>query len=358
MQTMDTFLPPIEHPRGLTMKLAYHFMRKQFGKVLTPVKVHSARLPAAFGMFYGKIGKLDKKLALSPEMVLLIRHQVARINVCEFCMDIGRAFAIQTKNMNQAKFDALGDYRTNMLFTEAERAALDYVTELTKEKKANRETFDRMARHYSEREICEIVWLVASEHLYNMTNIGLNIHSDMLCDISLKKMKPNLPHDAKITPFLWFNDQAEEAAKFYISIFKKSKILNVARYSKEAANRSGRPPGSVMTVVFEIEGQRFIALNGGPYFKFNEAVSFVVNCKNQAELDRFWKKLTAGGEEGQCGWLKDKYGVSWQIVPSVIGELLSSNNAARTTRVMEALLQMRKLDIKALQKAYDGGRKA
>jgi predicted 3-demethylubiquinone-9 3-methyltransferase (glyoxalase superfamily) len=161
----------------------------------------------------------------------------------------------------------------------------------------------------------------------------------------------------KITPFLWFDDQAEEAAKFYTSIFKKSKIVNVVRYSKEAANKSGRPPGSVMTVVFEIEGQRFIALNGGPYFKFNEAVSFVVNCKNQAEVDRFWKKLSAGGEESQCGWLKDKFGLSWQIVPSMIGKLLSGKDSTRTTRVMQALLQMRKLDIKALKKAYEGARK-
>jgi alkylhydroperoxidase family enzyme len=185
-QTMDTFLPPIEHPHGLIMKLAYFFTRRQFGKVLTPIKVHSARLPAAFGMFYGKVGQLDKKLTLPPELALLIREQVARLNVCLFCMDIGRAFSIKT-SMNQAKFDALEQYRTSDLFTEAERAALDYATELTKEKKVSPETFARMARHYSEREICEIVWLVASEHLYNITNLGLNIHSDMLCDISRRQ---------------------------------------------------------------------------------------------------------------------------------------------------------------------------
>jgi alkylhydroperoxidase family enzyme len=185
-QTMDTFLPPIENPHGLMMKLAYYFTRKQFGKVLTPVKVFSARLPSAFGLFAAKIGKLDKKLTLSPEMILLIRHQVARLNVCLFCMDIGRAITIQA-SMNEAKFDALDEYLISSLFTEAERAALDYVTELTKDKKVNPDTFARMARHYSEREICEIVWLVASEHVYNMTNIGLNIHSDMLCDISRKK---------------------------------------------------------------------------------------------------------------------------------------------------------------------------
>ncbi|MGH7952596.1 MAG: carboxymuconolactone decarboxylase family protein [Limisphaerales bacterium] len=181
--TMDTFLPPIERPPGLAMKLAYYFTRKQFGKVLTPLKVYSARLPAAFGMFYGKVAKLDKKLTLPTEIAFLIREQVARINVCLFCMDIGRAFAVKA-TMNEAKFDALNEYKTNSLFSDKERAALDYVTELTKEKKVSPETFANLSRHFSEREICEIVWLVASEHLYNMTNIGLNIHSDMLCDIS------------------------------------------------------------------------------------------------------------------------------------------------------------------------------
>jgi len=183
---METFLPPIERPAGLILKLAYYFTRRQFGKVLTPLKVHSARLPAAFGLFYAKIGKLDRKLTLPPEMVMLIREQVARINVCLFCMDIGRSFTIKA-SMNQAKFDALEQYSTSALFTEAERAALDYVTELTKEKRVHTDTFARLAHYFSEREICEIVWLVASEHVYNMTNIGLNIHSDMLCDISRTK---------------------------------------------------------------------------------------------------------------------------------------------------------------------------
>lgn len=191
-ETMDTFLPAIEKPHGLMMKLAYYFTRKQFGKVLTPIKVLSPRMPVAFGMFYGKVGKLDKKLTLPLEMVLLVREQVARINVCLFCMDIGRAFTIQA-GMNQAKFDALEEYKTNALFSERDRAALDYVTELTKEKKVKPETFANLARHYSEREICEIVWLVASEHLYNMTNIGLNIHSDMLCDISRKRKSEARP---------------------------------------------------------------------------------------------------------------------------------------------------------------------
>jgi alkylhydroperoxidase family enzyme len=187
---MSTFLPAIEHPRGLIMKLAYYFTRRQFGKVLTPLKVHSVRLPAAFGLFYSKVSKLDKKLQLPPEMVMLIRERVARLNICLFCIDIGRSFTINA-SMNQAKFDALEEYSTSPLFTDAERAALDYVTELTKEKKVNPDTFARMSGHYSEREICEIVWLIASEHLYNMTNIGLNIHSDMLCDISRKKQHDN-----------------------------------------------------------------------------------------------------------------------------------------------------------------------
>jgi alkylhydroperoxidase family enzyme len=182
---MDTFLSPIEKPQSLMMKLAYYFTRRHFGKVLTPLKVHSARLPPAFGLFYTKIGKLDKKLMLPRETVLLIREQVARTNICLFCMDIGRLFTIKA-SMNEAKFDALEQYRSSTLFTDAERAALDYVAELTKDKKVSADTFARMAGYYSEREICEIVWLVASEHLYNMTNIGLNIHSDMLCDINRK----------------------------------------------------------------------------------------------------------------------------------------------------------------------------
>jgi alkylhydroperoxidase family enzyme len=189
----DTFLPPIEKPQGLIMKMAYFFTRRQFGKVLTPLKVHSARLPPAFGLFYAKIGKLDKQLQLPAETVLLVREQVARINVCLFCMDIGRSIVVKA-TMNEAKFDALDQYGTSPLFSEAERSALDYVTELTKDKKVNPGTFSRMARHYSEREICEIVWLVASEHIYNITNIGLNIHSDMLCDLGRKqRMESALP---------------------------------------------------------------------------------------------------------------------------------------------------------------------
>jgi alkylhydroperoxidase family enzyme len=148
--------------------------------------VFCARLPAAFGMFYGKISALDKKLQLPAETIMLIREQVARVNVCLFCIDIGRSFTIQ-QSMDQAKFDALEEFATSPLFSVAERAALDYVTDLTRNKQVNPDTFARMRSHYSERAVCEIVWLVASEHFYNMTNIGLNIHSDMLCDIARKK---------------------------------------------------------------------------------------------------------------------------------------------------------------------------
>ena len=174
----------MEKPPGLMLKLAYAMTRRQYGKVLTPLKVHSARLPAAFGLFYSKISSLDKKLLLLPETAMLIREQVARINVCLFCIDIGRWVTIKA-SMNQAKFDALEQYSTSPLYTDAERAALDYATELTKDKKVSPDTFARLSGYYSERAICEIVWLVASEHLYNMTNIGLNIHSDMLCSRSI-----------------------------------------------------------------------------------------------------------------------------------------------------------------------------
>jgi alkylhydroperoxidase family enzyme len=183
---MNTFLTPIEKPQGLIMKLVYYFARRQFGIVPTPLKVLPPRMPLAFGMFYGKISALDKKLLLPLETALLIREQVARLNMCLFCIDIGRWATIKA-SMNEAKFDVLDQYGTSPLFTDTERAALDYVTELTKDKKVNGDTFARMSGHFSERAICEIVWLVASEHLYNVTNIGLNIHSDMLCDISRKQ---------------------------------------------------------------------------------------------------------------------------------------------------------------------------
>jgi alkylhydroperoxidase family enzyme len=181
----ESFLPPIEKPKGLIKKLVYAMSRRRYGKVLTPLKVYAARLPNDFGMFFGKVSALDKKLQLPRETVFLIREQVARINVCLFCTDIGRAFVIK-ESMNEAKFDALDEYKTNSLFNDAERAALDYAIELTRDKQVRQGTFNRLAGYYSEREICEIAWLVASEHLYNMANIGLNIHSDMLCDISRK----------------------------------------------------------------------------------------------------------------------------------------------------------------------------
>ena len=154
----------------------------------------------------------------------------------------------------------------------------------------------------------------------------------------------------KITPFLWFDDQAEEAAQFYTSIFKNSKILNVSRYGEAGPGQKG----SVMVVSFQLEGQQFTALNGGPRFKFSEAFSFVVNCENQQEIDHYWTKLTSnGGQESQCGWLKDKFGFSWQIVPTALGKLMSGD-PQKANRVMHALLQMKKLDIATLEEASAG----
>jgi alkylhydroperoxidase family enzyme len=184
--TAGTFLPPIENPEDPIMKMVYDMALQQYGKVLTPLKVAYARVPPEFGQFAMKIGELDQRLTLPTETALLIRQRVANINVCSFCIDIGRWVTIKT-SMNQAKFDALEQYSTSSLFTDAERAALDYVTELTKDKRVNPNTFARMSSYYSEREICDIVWLVASEHFYNVTNIGLNIESDMLCDVNRKK---------------------------------------------------------------------------------------------------------------------------------------------------------------------------
>jgi len=155
----------------------------------------------------------------------------------------------------------------------------------------------------------------------------------------------------QISPFLWFDDQAEEAARFYVSIFKNSKILGVTRYGEAGPG----PRGSVMTVTFELGGQEFIALNGGPHFKFTEAISFSVDCKTQEEVDEFWRRLSEGGEEGQCGWLKDKYGLSWQINPTILGEMLSDPDPAKSKRVMEAMLKMKKIDIGRLKQAYDQG---
>jgi predicted 3-demethylubiquinone-9 3-methyltransferase (glyoxalase superfamily) len=157
----------------------------------------------------------------------------------------------------------------------------------------------------------------------------------------------------KITPFLWFDDNAEEAANFYVSVFRNSKIGSVARYGEAGAEVSGRPKGTVMTVAFELDGQEFIALNGGPQFQFTEAISFVVNCETQKEIDDLWEKLSDGGEKVECGWLKDRYGVSWQIVPAVLGEMMTDPDPARSQRVMQALLKMKKIDLAELKKAYE-----
>jgi predicted 3-demethylubiquinone-9 3-methyltransferase (glyoxalase superfamily) len=166
-------------------------------------------------------------------------------------------------------------------------------------------------------------------------------------------MPANVP---RITPCLWFDNQAEEAVRFYASIFKNSKIGKITRYGKEGFEIHGRPEGSVMTVEFEINGQTFTALNGGPIFKFNESVSFQVLCETQAEVDYYWEKLTPGGDEKaqQCGWLKDKYGLSWQVFPKVMSELVGDPHSAKSQRAMKAMLQMKKIDLERLKRAYDG----
>jgi alkylhydroperoxidase family enzyme len=190
MENTIPFLPTIEKPGSLVMKLVYYLTKRQFGKVLTPVKVGSARLPVAFGMFYGKTYELDKKLKLPKETAFLIRHLVALTNVCEYCIDIGR-FKAMKELMNEEKIDAVGAYKMSPLFTDAEKSALDYATELTKDKKVRQETFSRLRIYYSERQVCEIAFLVASEHLINLTNIGLNIHSDKFCDLSKRNRTKN-----------------------------------------------------------------------------------------------------------------------------------------------------------------------
>ena len=160
----------------------------------------------------------------------------------------------------------------------------------------------------------------------------------------------------KIAPCLWFDDQAEEAARFYAGIFKNSRILKTARYTEAGREVHGRPPGSVMTVSFELQGQPFTALNGGPVFTFTEAVSFQIGCETQEEVDHYWNALSAGGDAAaqQCGWLKDRYGVSWQVVPSVLPEMLMDPDPAKAGRVMEAMLPMKKLDIAKLKRAHAG----
>jgi predicted 3-demethylubiquinone-9 3-methyltransferase (glyoxalase superfamily) len=158
----------------------------------------------------------------------------------------------------------------------------------------------------------------------------------------------------KIIPFLWFDSQAEEAANFYVSIFKQSRIGAITRYDDEGSKAAGRPKGSVMTVEFELDGQKFTALNGGPQFKFTEAISLVVNCDDQKEVDHFWGKLSAGGQEVQCGWLKDRFGLSWQVVPTALIEMLQDKDPEKSKRTMAAMLKMKKLDVDALKRAYDG----
>jgi alkylhydroperoxidase family enzyme len=183
IKNMDTpFLTPIEKPQSLLGKLLYFYSKRKFGKVMTPVKVVAARMPFGFIAFSGKIDQLDKKLKISAETVMLVRQKVAEINVCLFCIDIGRSKTIAS-SMNQAKFDTLADYQTSSVFSEKEKALLDFVTTLARDRKMEKDLFDKLAQHYSEREICEIVWVAATEFYYNINNIGLNIHSDMLCDL-------------------------------------------------------------------------------------------------------------------------------------------------------------------------------
>lgn len=157
----------------------------------------------------------------------------------------------------------------------------------------------------------------------------------------------------RIAPFLWFDGQAEEAVSFYVAIFDNSRIVSTNRYSNEGARASGQPEGSVMTVAFELDGQQFIALNGGAHYKFNEAISLVINCQSQEEVDHYWNHLTAGGDEKaqMCGWLKDRYGVSWQVIPALLPELLNDPNPDKSRRAMAAMLEMKKIDIRALQQA-------
>lgn len=158
----------------------------------------------------------------------------------------------------------------------------------------------------------------------------------------------------RFTPCLWFDNQAEEAAEFYTSIFKNSKIIGIARYGRAGARASGRPEGTVMTVSFQLDRQEFLALNGGPEFTFSPAISFIANCETQDELDELWDKLSKGGQIIECGWLTDKYGVSWQIVPTVVSRMMQDKDAEKSERSMKALLQMKKIDIETLKQAYEG----
>jgi alkylhydroperoxidase family enzyme len=184
---MATYLTPIDKPRGLLLKLAYFFTRRMFGKVSTPIAVFSARMPTAFLTFYGKVSRLDNKLTLPRQTSVLMRERVAGINGCQYCMDASRWYALSKSPDAVPKLDALAEYGTSPLFSAAERAALDYASELVQHRSVSPATFAELSRHFSEREICDIVWLVASEHVYNMTNIGLGIGSDGLCELRTQR---------------------------------------------------------------------------------------------------------------------------------------------------------------------------
>jgi len=180
---MAPFLSPIEKPRGPLRRIAYFMSRRQFGRVPTPVTVFGSRVPSSLLGFVGAVSKLDKKLRVPPELQVLVRERVASMNMCLFCMDASRWFATNNPDINMAKLDALAEYQTSPLFTEAQRAALDYATELTRDRAVNPTTFERLRHHYTEEQICDLVWLVSTEHLYNISNIGLDIGSDNLCEL-------------------------------------------------------------------------------------------------------------------------------------------------------------------------------
>lgn len=184
----EPYLAPIQKPKSMIMRLVFFFSKRKFGKVMGPLTVFAARMPTSFGVFYGKVSKLDKKLQIPWDLVLVLRGRVSSINGCLFCFDAANSYALENST-TEGKFEALGDYPSSPLFTEAERSALDYVTELTENKAVSVDTFGRLASHYTERQICDIVWVVASEHLYNLNNAGLNIGSDGMCDIVRQKRR-------------------------------------------------------------------------------------------------------------------------------------------------------------------------
>ena len=201
-----------------------------------------------------------------------------------------------------------------------------------------------------------IIVSTSSTALVDVGSLVSNIirHDTTICEISNWRHAMHIVQ--RISPCLWFDDKAEEAAKYYTAIFKNSKIIKISRYGKAGQEIHRKPPGSVMTVEFELDGHSFTALNGGPVFKFNEAISLQVHCDTQEEVDYYWNKLTEGGDKNaqQCGWLKDKFGVSWQVVPNVVNELINDPQSEKSERAMQAMLQMKKLDIAALKRAYEG----